>query len=290
MNVGRVLFAAAAVLLPALAEAGPDDIAVAVERLAKSAESAGVARVSVLDFSAKGGAEVNEAEYIGELVGFHLSGRKKPALIERSQIEKVLRANRLSFQQGSLDDIFAVDAVVFGSVFGGGGKLKVLMKLAEVRTGRVLAAARAETEREWPEFPEIPAGDLSFETPTSFTALYADTAPAFRPPKDLRDAPAGTRPDRCSERRRRLAEQNTELVDEKARYWADRMSAPGFSIRDLTRNPGSEISDPHTKNKFYSLLNSYYREGGYLQPSGDKKRALAELLREENDYYNECPR
>lgn len=289
-GVGLVIAAAAALLLGA-APAPCEDFGAAAERFARLAEKSGVGRVSVLEFTPRGGAERSEAEYVGELVSHHLAGRKKPALIERSQLEKVLKENKASFQPGTLDEILTVDAVVTGSVFAGaGGKLKVMIRLIDVRSGRVLAAARAEAEREWPDFPEVPQQQLSFDAPPSFSPSRSAVAQAYRPPADLRDSPAGDRGGDCAARGRRLAELNSGLVDEKARYWADRMSAPGFSARNLTRNPGSEIADAATKARFYSLLTSYYRDGGYAPPSGEKQKALQELLREENDVYNDCPR
>ncbi|HBE89092.1 MAG TPA: hypothetical protein DDW67_08145 [Elusimicrobia bacterium] len=107
-------------------------------------------------------------------------------------------------------------------------------------------------------------------------------------PADLRDAPSSREGAlSCSDRKLRLTRLNTELVDDKAGYWAARMREPGFSVAGLTRNPGSEITDPETKVRFYKLLTNYHREGG---PSPDPARlpALMELLKEEKSVADEC--
>jgi hypothetical protein len=43
----------------------------------------------------------------------------------------------------------------------------------------------------------------------------------------------------------------------KARYWASELRK-GFSPYAVTRNPGSEISDPALKARFYAALKSWF--------------------------------
>lgn len=273
-----LLFAAPA--RPSLAAEGSGDCRAAAAEILRFARTAGVGRISVLEFTPKGGAEKSEAEYITEELSIHLAGAKKPVLIERAQLEKLLTEARLGVESlggPGPEGIFSVDAVVTGSVFAAGEKLKVMVRLIDVRTGAVLKAAMAEADRDWPRLPEAP---LSAE---QFGSL-----PWPAPSPGFRDAVADKPGPSCEARKRRLAEQNEQLVDAKARYWAARMREPGFTISGLSRNPGTEISDPGTKARFYALLKDYHGAGGAQAPDQDKLASLTALMKEEDQVYNEC--
>ncbi|PKM97373.1 MAG: hypothetical protein CVU79_08630 [Elusimicrobia bacterium HGW-Elusimicrobia-3] len=268
--------------LPALA-GGPDCDKAAGEIISFSRAN-GIDRVSVLGFSARTGVDKSEADYISEKTGACLAGLEKPALIERALLEKVLKESRLSAAAGGgpgrnkePSDIFLVDAVVTGTVFAAGKKLKVLTRLIEVRTGRVLLAVQSETQREWSQYLESPE-------------LLNDWDPAdwALPPLDLRDAVLDEGKARCAERKMLLGKLNAGMVDAKARHWAAKMKEPGFSIRGLTRNPGTEITDPALKARFYKLLGAYYRDPAAAPPAAEALPALNGLLEEESKVYNEC--
>ena len=253
-------------------------------RILKFASANGIDRISVLGFTAKGGVEKNEADYISEKIASHLAGREKPQLIERALLEKVLKEAGLSSSAGGQDEraeipleIFSVDAVVTGTVFTAGRKLKVLARLIDVKTGRVLLAGQTETEREWPQFTELPDADFRWDSGTW----------AF-PPPDLRDALSDSAANACEVRRLRLTRMNSELVDAKALYWAAKMKEPGFSVRALTRNPGTEISDPEVKARFYKLLTAYYKSENLPPPEPDKLTDLLGLLEEESSVADSC--
>lgn len=244
----------------------------------------GIDRISVLGFTPKTGVDRSEADYISEKTGACLAGRERPALIERALLEKVLKESRLSASAGGdaernkePSDIFLVDAVVTGTVFAAGKKLKVLTRLIEVRTGRVLLAVQSEAEREWSQYLESP--ELLTEWDPADWAL---------PPLDLRDSVLDEGKARCAERKLRLAEMNAGLVDAKARHWAAKMKEPGFSVRGLTRNPGTEITNPELKARFYKLLGAYYRDPAAAPPAAEALPALNGLLEEESKVYNEC--
>lgn len=269
-------------LLPALAAAPACDKAAG--EIIRFSRANGIDRISVLGFTAKTGVDRSEADYISEKTGACLAGRDKPALIERALLEKVLKESRLSASAGGgagrskePSDIFLVDAVVTGTVFAAGKTLKVLTRLIEVRTGRVLLAVQSEAEREWSQYLESP------ELLTEW-----DPADWSLPPLDLRDAVIDDGKARCAERKMLLGKLNAGLVDAKARHWAAKMKEPGFSIRGLTRNPGTEITDPQLKARFYKLLAGYYRDPAAAPPAAEALPALNGLLEEEAKVYNEC--
>ena len=278
MRILRVFTAALALacafLLPALAAGG--DCKALGRQILEFARAKGISRISVLDFTPKGGAERSEADYIAEEIAARLAGQETPALIERAQLEKILKEARLSSIPGigaDLAGIFSVDAVVTGTVFAAGEKLKIVAKLIEVRSGIVLMAGQAETDRGWP---------LMYGTDTE---TKQEISPP--PPSDFRDAIKDTTPD-CEAGRVKAGLLNSELVEAKARYWAARMKEPGFTLRGLTRNPGTEISDPKTKARFYALLARYYEEDGPKPQEPRTLSALNALMQEETRLYNDC--
>jgi hypothetical protein len=285
-RAGLFFLAALALLCGAApaARAGAQDCDKAAEEIIRYAKTNDVDRISVLGFTAKSGVDRSEADYISEKTGACLAGHQKPALIERALLEKVLKESRLSSSAGAgaggarpSPDIFMVDAVVTGTVFSAGNKLRIITRLIDVKTGRVLLATRSEADREWAQYLESPE-------------LLTDWDPAAwsLPPLDLRDAVVDKDRERCPERKLRLTQLNAELVDAKARHWAEKMKAPGFTIRGLTRNPGTEITDPGTKAKFYELLGGYYKQQAPAPPAEKDLPALKDLLEEESRVYNEC--
>lgn len=248
------------------------------------AQANDINRISVLGFAGKDGVEKNETDYISERTAACLAGHKKPALIDRALISKALKGTRLSSPAGAdgdkakmIRDIFSLDAVVTGTVFAAGNKLKVLTKLIEVKTGRVLLAEQSESGRERAQFPEVP--DLELE--------WDDTGWPL-PPSDIRDAVSEPGQGSCADRKMRLAGLNSELADAKALYWAEKMKEPGFSVRGLKRNPGTEIADPEVKARFYRQLNAYYKEDYSGPPDPDRTTAVLDLLAEEKLVYDEC--
>ncbi len=291
--------AAGIVFCPAdLHAAGYKDLSA---QLLRCAETNALKKIAVLDFTAKGGAGKSDTDYAAEKIGTYLAGSKKTALIERALLERVLKETRLSSVSGDMADkteilksMFSLDAVVTGAVFADGEKLRVLARLIELKTGRVLMAAETEAGRlppdlsgvdfggmEPPEvpFPELPAGWN--------TAAWNDPAPAAAR-ADFRDAVADPADRSCPGRKSLLAKMNARLVDAKAWYWAGKMKAPGFSRAGLTKNPGSEIKDPGVKAIFYERLGDYFDGRAAARPEPEKIAAVFALVKLERQVSDEC--
>jgi TolB-like protein len=292
VKITAALAIACASLLPGAARAdGYRDLSA---RIARSAAANSVRKIAVLDFAGKGGAGKSETEYVAEKMGTHLAGSKTLALIERSLLEKVLKETRLSSLAGGMADkaeilkgMFSVDAVVTGTVFADGGRLRVLARLIDLKTGSVLFAAEAEAARLPPDFGETSFDGMGLpDVPMPDFAGWPDGAVRGR--SSLRDAVADSGDASCSGRRRGLARANAELVEAKAWYWAVKMRKPGFKTSDLTRNPGSEIIDPEVKAQFYRLLSEYHESGNVPPPDPAKISGLLELLKAEAGVANEC--
>lgn len=278
-----LVFCGTALLMTEAGEANPDCKGFAAE-VVTFAKANDINNISVLGFAGKDGVQKSETDYISERTAACLAGHKKPALIDRALLAKALKGTRLSSPAGAAGDkarmikeIFSIDAVVTGTVFAAGHKLKILTKLIDVNSGRVLLAEQSESQREWAQFPEVPDLELEWDDPEWPL-----------PPSDFRDAVSDQGRKSCSERKLRLAGLNSELADAKALYWATKMKEPGFSIRGLSRNPGTEIADPEVKARFYKLLDSYYRADYTGPPDPDMMTTVLDLIAEERLTHDEC--
>ncbi|HCE98901.1 MAG: hypothetical protein A2X34_10775 [Elusimicrobia bacterium GWC2_51_8] len=293
LKIAAVLVGALALSVPASGSEGCLELS---REIVKYARANKINKIAMLSFTAKGGAEKNEAEYISEKMGIYLAGDKKPALIERALLEKVLKEAKLSSAANDspdsakmLQNILSVDAVVTGTVFAAEKTLKVLARLIDMKTGRVLFAAETETGREWPDFSETasfsmePFGISGLDAPAGWETAALPTLPP-----DFRDSVANSEDNSCSGRKQLLTKLNSEFVDTKARYWAARMKEPGFNRRSLTKNPGSEIGDPETKARFYKLLTAYYDSEAPALLAPDKLAGVKSLMETETRVSNEC--
>ena len=254
--------------------AGADIYGALSSRIAGLAVESPAMKIAVLEFVAGGGAGKNETSYVAEKMGLRLAGNKAVNLIERPQLEKVLKEAGLSSAAGGADDrleslgnMLSVDAVVAGVVFAAGEKLRVFARLIDIKTGRVLLAAEGDAG-------SLPAG---WEA-----SRLSGSGGGFR------DAVADTEDASCSGRRARIGRLNAELVAEKARYWSLRMRAPGFGRKSLTKNPGSEIEDPAVRSRFYRLLEVYYAAGDESFSGPGKRAEVAGLIKMEAEAYDEC--
>lgn len=285
---GSVYLAAAGLALtceaPLTAGGREAEFSRVADRIASYSSENDIEKVAVLSFEPKGGTSRHEADLVAETIASFLAGRDKPALIERALLEKVLReAGRYTGAGGDaadvkeLRDFFSLDAIITGTVFGDPEKQMIITRMIDMRSGRVLLAERTEIERKWRPLSDMPDIDIEW-----------DPAQWSMPRQDFRDALADKPKTSCAERRAKLGRLNSELVDAKARYWAGRMREPGFSIRGLTRNPGTEIKDPGVKEKFYSLLKLYYGSASPQAPAAGQLQELKKLMAEEDALHNEC--
>ncbi|MBU2573757.1 MAG: CsgG/HfaB family protein [Elusimicrobia bacterium] len=293
--------AAACALASSPAAAGAAGYKDLSAQILRYAESNALKKIAVLEFTAKGGAGKSDSEYAAEKIGLYLAGSKKTALIERALLARVLKETRLSSAAGGmagdaefLKNMLSLDAVVTGTVFPDGEQLKVLARLIDLKTGRVLLAAEAEEGRLPPDllddgftgmeppavpFPELPDGWN--------TAGRNEPGPAAA--RGLfRDAVADNESRSCPDRKSLLAKLNAGLVDAKARYWAVKMKTPGFSMAGLKRNPGSEIGDPGVKKRFYKLLTAYFKGGASAPSEPEKISAVLDLIEMEKRVSDEC--
>ncbi|MDD5209258.1 MAG: CsgG/HfaB family protein [Elusimicrobiales bacterium] len=257
-------------------------------RIAKCAAENSMKKIAVLDFAAKGGAERSETSYVAEKMGVQLAGSKAVSLIERALLEKVLKEAGLSAAAGGsgdntevLKNVLSVDAVVTGVVFADGETLRVFARLIDIKTGRVLLAAEAAAGR---LSPPLPGGRLMNHDQPAEGGFPGSSVPRT----SFRDALSDFENGSCAGKKSLVIRLNSELVDAKARFWAMKMGAPGFSRQSLTGNPGSEIKDPEVKTRFYRLLAAYYKDSSAARLAPEERSEVADLLKLETRISEEC--
>ncbi|MDQ7773269.1 MAG: CsgG/HfaB family protein [Elusimicrobiales bacterium] len=246
--------------------------------------------VAMAGFSRRARASEEESEYAAEKLTEHLSRTGKASVFERSRLESLLREQRLGHsgaaeQKDRPGGLAAVEAVITGTIFGTGDKLRITARLVNPRSGEIIHALEGETDRHWDLLPEV----MQFLVPLpDIERLHLDFKDVAVYPGTFRDAPGPGPRDRCEELYGRLHERQTELLHEKARFWALRMREPGFARKKLTRNPGAEISDPELRKAFYEALRSYYRAGGAVRLTDGEREKVADLAEDERRAADEC--
>jgi hypothetical protein len=296
LKIAAVLFLAFAPVLPAAVSAAvPDKEINGLSReIIDYAQAHGLGRIALSGFSALGGAENEEAYSVSEKIGENLAGRNEASIMGKVSLEKVMAEVKhpssgasAEAQAALLRNIFAADVMVTGTVFAAGKNIKIMVRLSDIKTGRVLLTAKAEAGKE----RKGSAAPASMKMP-GFPGPYqwwgaAGLRPVL-PPADLRDALSEHRDNSCSERKKQIAQLNAELVDAKARYWAAKMAERRFSSLTLRNTPGVEIADPRVKTEFYKLLTSYYKTGNSALTEPGRLSAVLDLLGAETHFFTEC--
>ena len=253
-----------------------------------AAERGNIRRVAVLPFAPSGRPDAEGVLILAERLVSRLADGGSLEIVERTLLDKVLEELRLSLS-GALDPrqarevgrLLGVDAIVTGTFTTmSDRKVEVHARIIDSQTARILGAATARVEKEW-EQDIMPVGAL-WDVPTPQLAKFP--APLVRlVPDPFRDAPN----DSCSGWEEEVDKLQAETLELKTRYWAVRMSDPGFDARSIKRNPGSEIRSMGTRQEFYARVKALYREGAAPLERFEKD-SLESVDRRVNDLTGRC--
>lgn len=256
-------------------------------RIVEYAGKNGINRIGVLEFLPEGGVSRNEAALVSEQVSVNVGGVQKTALTDLMRLQAAMEYARSSGDGPDpakvLKDAMSVEAVVTGRVFRYGTKYRVFSKLTDSRTGQELFTAEAEGGRGRNPAAQTPGAEFP-----GFAGPYTWQEPAASPAVDLRDSVSDSGPALCAERKAGIAELNAKLVEHKARYWAAKMREPYFGVSALGKNPGIEIGDPATREKFYELLAAYYAAAAGPDTEPGRSEEVKKLLDDEIRFLTEC--
>lgn len=250
----RLLLAVALAVLPGLARAA-EPLAGLAGRVGAAARRAHLARVAVLPLESRSLGGERDGERLADLLTERLVAGGEVRVVERSRLPDVMAERRLgavgatASAEASAPGLAAADAVVAGSFVRGEGRMRASVRLVNARTGEIVAAV--EETLPW----DAPAGE-SWTMSVSAPEFLVDVPPIVLDPVELRDAPND---DSCAEAAARVDRIAAGILEVKARYWASELRK-GFSPYAVTRNPGSEISDPELKARFYDAMKGWFRK------------------------------
>lgn len=228
------------------------------KELSRTAREAGIQRVAILPFVPVDGGGAKDGWSISEKLMTQVVRVGKVQAVERSLLRELLGEHRLA-QAGVVDPrtikaigkVYSVEAIVTGSFATVGGKAAVNARLVHVETGAILAAVERRVDRDWLDAPgEQPA---SLWVPVPELTVEAPPLPSLDL-SQLRDAPSE---EACAGASERVDRMESQILELKTRYWAGQLRQ-GASLAGLKSNPGSTISDPFLKRKFYDRMKYWY--------------------------------
>ena len=234
---------AAALALPAGASL---DIQEMAKTMAAAAGTRRIKRVAIVPFTGPRGASSFSGAVVSERLVIQILARGELDLVERGLLDKVLEEQRLGVfgimdqdTVKNLGKVIGVDAILTGSIIElRNEKIEVNARLINTETAQVMAADTIRMTKDWEDRPigedmstwivPVPALNGDFFKSGGVTCLS------------------------------RVDEVERRLLDLKARYWAERLKDPSFTLRSLKRNPGSEIRDEEMRKHFYVMMREHY--------------------------------
>ncbi|MFI5346587.1 MAG: FlgO family outer membrane protein [Elusimicrobiota bacterium] len=252
----RILLAVSLALLPEISLGG-QPLSELAGRVSAAARKARVARISVLPLSARSGLDGHDGEVLADMLTERLVAEGRVRVVERTRLSDVMAERRLGSALGSdsgTPHLEAAEAVVTGSYVRDGARMRASVRLVNADTGEILAAA--EESFGWSEPAEEPGAQGAWTITVPAPEFMAEVPPLPVDAVELRDAPND---DSCADAAGRADRITSGILDIKARYWAWELKK-GYSPYAITKNPGSEISDPELKARFYDAMKSWFHK------------------------------
>jgi len=262
---------AVAALLAAVTFASParasEDIKDMAKAVTAAAASRGVKRVAVVPFTAPRGAGSFSGAIVSERLVIQILARGELDLVERRFLDKVLEEQRLGVfgimdqdTVKALGKVLGVDAILTGTIVElKGERVEINARLIHAETAQVLAADTVRVAKDWEE-----------------RAIGEDASTWIVPVPDLGDEPFKS----GASCQTSVDEVERRLIDFKARYWAERLKDPAFTMRSLKHNPGSEIRNAELKKLFFLKLQERYDAPTRTPLTTAEQTALARGLQE----------
>lgn len=260
-----------AALLAAFALASParasEDIKGMAKAVAVAAAARQVKRVAVVPFTAPRGAGSFSGAVVSERLVIQLLARGELDLVERRFLDKILEEQRLGVfgimdqdTVKALGKVLGVDAILTGTIVElKGERVEINARLIHAETAQVLAADTVSVAKDWEE-----------------RSIGEDASTWIVPVPELGDDPFKS----GASCQTSVDEVERRIVDFKARYWAERLKDPAFTMRSLKRNPGSEIRNAEIKKQFFIKLQERYDSPARTPLTPAEQNALARGLQE----------
>ena len=218
-----------------------EDVKDMAKAMTAAAAARKIKRVAIVPFTAPRGAGSFSGAIVSERLVIQILARGELDLVERRFLDKVLEEQRLGVfgimdqdTVKNLGKVLGVDAILTGTIVElKGDRVEVNARLIHTETAQVLAADTVRVAKDWEE-----------------RAISDDASTWIVPVPELPD----DSPKNGATCLSSVDEVERRILDFKARYWAERLKDPTFTLRSLKRNPGSEIRNEDTKKKFFLQL------------------------------------
>lgn len=272
------------------------------KELAKAAERAGIRSVAVVSFEPADLSNPREGWSIAEKLTTQIVRQKRVQAVERNLIAKLMKEQFFG-ETGAVEPaklrsvgrLLAVDALVTGSFVGAGNEAVVDARLIDARSGAILAAVERRTERDWfdplgleGKLAPMPLDPYAFGGPDGEPPLVPPSPPeslaAANAAFDLRDALVD---DGCGNAAARVDALEEMILELKARYWAGRLR-DGLSMKSVRFNPGSTITDPFLKRRFYDAMKRWYSQSSVPELSAFEVQRFTTIDQKAFQLHREC--
>ena len=229
-------------------------------RIGAAARRVRVLRVAVLSFASREIGASHDGEVLADMLTERLLADGKVRVVERARLPEVMAERRLgavgaaASAGGGTPRLAAADAVVTGTFVSAGGKMRATARLVSAETGEILSATEESFDWEAPSGETRADGSWTLDVPAP--EFLAEVPPIVMDPVELRDA---LNNDSCADAADRVDRIIGGILEVKARYWAFELKH-GYSPYAVTRNPGSEITDPGLKERFYDAMRAWFKK------------------------------
>ncbi|MBI5201550.1 MAG: hypothetical protein HY925_08205 [Elusimicrobia bacterium] len=301
MNSRAAAGLAAAALLGAL-PARADGFKTIAKELVKAAHEAGIKRLAVVPFEPADASNPQEGWSICERLTTQIVRQKTVKAIERSLLKQVM-SEALLGRTGLVEpsalrkvgSILSVEAIVTGSFISAGDETIIAARLIDAQSGEILAAIEQTAKRDWHgplelagKFSAMPPDPWTFGGPDGETPLLPPPAPLsigeIVSAAGLRDSIARKG---CAEAAERVDNLEASILDLKTRYWASRLR-DGLSLKTLRHNPGSTITDPELKRRFYLRMQEWYAGASVPPLDAAEVRRFTDVDQRAFQLHQEC--
>jgi TolB-like protein len=254
--------------------------------LSKSALANGIKNIAISNFATEGFSTDNKNNYVTDKLTQYLTNEKKLNILERSQMEKVLKEIKSTSIRSSqynsaekISELLQAEAIVTGTVYEDFLTTKVMVKLVAIKTGKVLVAMDSEIEGQTKQ-TDMPSMDFSLPELDEIN------------PSNFRDAlnDFDAKENYCSVSHEELEKMQISTIESKAIYWALKLKKPNFSYGKLSQNPGSEIRNRSLRSKFYERLEYWHAQSETPELSSMETASLDYVFKKEKYVKDNCGR
>ena len=233
-------------------------------------------RIAVMALSSETGKKTRSSAIITERLTSELASDPGVDVIERSRLDQVLNEQNIQ-SQGAIDpltvkkigNILGADALVTGSVIELNDQtVEVNARLVDTQNGKILKTVSKKIDKDWQDTRSSSWNDFDMDMEMDVDM----NAPEPLLPGGFID----TACNRLSRDEAAVAYMGAEL---QARKIAHELKTGSLSVKDLTRNPGSEIKDAELKRFYYAKIKEWYQNSEGIKPLTEGEEETRERLR-----------